>query len=128
MSDVAVQRRSGAKIMARLIVLLGSLAYVMVLAVANGALGFICAMGVTLMGAVGVAKALGESIALSYGAIIALAVGCGFMRGILRYIEQYFNHYIAFNLLAVLRDRILRPCVRCALRSSKQRKRVTSSP
>ena len=28
------------------------------------------------------------------------------MRGILRYIEQYFNHYIAFNLLAVLRDRI----------------------
>lgn len=106
MSDVAVQRRSGAKIMARLIVLLGSLAYVMVLAVANGALGFICAMGVTLMGAVGVAKALGESIALSYGAIIALAVGCGFMRGILRYIEQYFNHYIAFNLLAVLRDRI----------------------
>ena len=106
MSDVAVQRRSGAKIMARLIVLLGSLAYVMVLAVANGALGFICAMGVTLMGAVGVAKALGESIALSYGAIIALAVGCGFMRGILRYIEQYFNHYIAFNLLAVLCDRI----------------------
>ena len=106
MSDVAVQRRSGARIMARLIVLLGSLAYVMVLAVANGALGFICAMGVTLMGAVGVAKALGESIALSYGAIIALAVGCGFMRGILRYIEQYFNHYIAFNLLAVLRDRI----------------------
>lgn len=106
MSDVAVQRRSGAKIMARLIVLLGSLAYVMVLAVANSALGFICAMGVTLMGAVGVAKALGESIALSYGAIIALAVGCGFMRGILRYIEQYFNHYIAFNLLAVLRDRI----------------------
>lgn len=106
MSDVAVQRRSGAKIMARLIVLLGSLAYVMVLAVANGALGFICAMGVTLMGAVGVAKALGESIALSYGTIIVLAVVCGFMRGLLRYIEQYFNHYIAFNLLAVLRDRI----------------------
>lgn len=112
MSDVAVQRRSGARIMARLIVLLGSLAYVMVLAVANGALGFICAMGVTLMGAVGVAKALGESIALSYGAIIALAVGCGFMRGILRYIEQYFNHYIAFNLLAVLRD-----CIFATLRT-----------
>ena len=112
MSDVAVQRRSGARIMARLIVLLGSLAYVMVLAVANGALGFICAMGVTLMGAVGVTKALGESIALSYGAIIALAVGCGFMRGILRYIEQYFNHYIAFNLLAVLRD-----CIFATLRT-----------
>ena len=60
MSDVAVQRRSGARIMARLIVLLGSLAYVMVLAVANGALGFICAMGVTLMGRCRCGEGLGR--------------------------------------------------------------------
>ena len=99
-------RRSGAVIMANLILLLGSLAYIMVLAVINGSLGFLCAMGVTLFGAVGVAKALGESIALSYGAIIAFAVGCGVLRGILRFFEQYSNHYIAFRLLAVLRDKI----------------------
>ena len=99
-------RRSGAVIMANLILLLGSLAYIMVLAVINGSLGFLCAMGVTLFGAVGVAKALGESITLSYGAIIAFAVGCGVLRGILRFFEQYSNHYIAFRLLAVLRDKI----------------------
>ena len=99
-------RRSGAKIMASLILLLGSLAYIMVLAVINGSVGFICAMGVTLMGAVGVAKALGETIALSYGMIIGLAIGCGVLRGLLRYLEQYSNHYIAFRLLAVLRDKI----------------------
>lgn len=99
-------RRSGAKIMASLIVLLGSLAYIMVIAVINGCLGFVSAMGVTVFGAVGVAKALGESIALSYGAIIGLAVGCGVVRGILRAFEQYGNHYIAFKLLAVLRDKI----------------------
>ena len=99
-------RRSGAVIMANLILLLGSLAYIMVLAVINGSLGFLCAMGVTLFGAVGVAKALGESIALSYTAIIAFAVGCGVLRGILRFFEQYSNHYIAFRLLAVLRDKI----------------------
>lgn len=99
-------RRSGAVIMANLILLLGSLAYIMVLAVINGSIGFLCAMGVTLCGAVGVAKALGESIALSYGAIIALAIGCGVLRGILRFFEQYSNHYIAFRLLAVLRDKI----------------------
>ena len=99
-------RRSGAVIMANLLLLLGSLAYIMVLAVINGSLGFLCAMGVTLFGAVGVAKALGESIALSYGAIIAFAVGCGVLRGILRFFEQYSNHYIAFRLLAVLRDKI----------------------
>ena len=99
-------RRSGAKIMANLILLLGSLAYIMILAVLNGSVGFICAMGVTLFGAIGVAKALGETIALSYGLIIGLCLGCGVLRGLLRYLEQYSNHYIAFRLLAVLRDKI----------------------
>ena len=99
-------RRSGVKIMASLILLLGSLAYVMILAVINGSVGFICAMGVTLFGAIGVAKALGEAIALSYGLIILLAICCGVLRGLLRYLEQYSNHYIAFRLLAVLRDKI----------------------
>ncbi len=99
-------RRSGAVIMANLILLLGSLAYIMVLAVINGSLGFICAMGVTLFGAIGIAKAIGEAITLSYGLIIGLAIGCGVLRGLLRYFEQYSNHYIAFRLLAVLRDKI----------------------
>ena len=99
-------RRSGARIMASLVMLLGSLAYIMVLAVINGSLGFFCAMGVTLFGAVGVAKVMGEAVALSYGWIIALAIGCGVLRGLLRYLEQYGNHYIAFRLLAVLRSRI----------------------
>lgn len=99
-------RRSGAKIMASLICLLGSLAYIMILAVINGSAGFICAMGVTVFGAVGIAKALGETIAMSYSAIITFAVGCGVLRGMLRYLEQYSNHYIAFRLLAVLRDKI----------------------
>lgn len=99
-------RRSGAKIMASLIALLGSLSYIMVLAVINGSVGFVCAMGVTVFGAVGVAKALGETIALSYGWIIGLTIGCGVLRGLLRYFEQYSNHYIAFRLLAVLRDKI----------------------
>ena len=98
--------RSGARIMASLVMLLGSLAYIMVLAVINGSLGFFCAMGVTLFGAVGVAKVMGEAVALSYGWIIALAIGCGVLRGLLRYLEQYGNHYIAFRLLAVLRSRI----------------------
>ena len=105
-------RRSGAKIMASLILLLGSLAYIMVLAVINGSIGFICAMGVTVWGSVGVAKALFDAglsayaVSLSYGWIIGLTVGCGILRGLLRYFEQYSNHFIAFKLLAVLRDKI----------------------
>ena len=97
---------SGGKIMASLILLLGSLAYVMAFAVINGSLGFVCSMGVTVLGAAGVAKALGEQIALSYGWIAGLAIGLGVLRGALRFVEQYCNHYIAFRLLAVLRDKI----------------------
>lgn len=99
-------RRSGVKIAAGLAALLGSLSFVMIAAVVNGALGFFAAMGVTVFASLGVAKALGETVALSYGVIAAAAVACGVLRGVLRYFEQYGNHYIAFKLLAVLRDRI----------------------
>ena len=101
-------RMSGAKVMATLIVLLGSLSLIMLLAVINGSLGFIAAMSVTVFGSVAVAKALGETIALSWGWIIDLTIGCGLLRGILKYFEQYSNHYIAFKLLAVLRDKIFK--------------------
>lgn len=99
-------RRSGAAIMSRLIVLLGSLAYAMLFAVINGSLGFISAMSVTALGALGIAKALGAGIAMSYGWIIGLTVALGVTRGILRFFEQYLNHFIAFKLLAVLRNKI----------------------
>ncbi len=106
MSKKEKLRRSGANIMASLIILLGSLSYIMILAIVNGSAGFICAMGVTVMGAVGIAKYLGETIALSYEMIALLAIGFGVLRGFLRYLEQYSNHYIAFRLLAVLRDKV----------------------
>ena len=70
-----LSRRSGVQIAAELMKLLGGrLSAVMLLAVLNGSLGFLCAMSVPFFGAVGIAKALGESIPLSYGAI---AGGCG---------------------------------------------------
>lgn len=100
------KRRSGLKIMSSLIVMLGSLSYIMLLAVFNGTLGFICAMGVTVFASLGVAKYLGEAISLSYSWIIGLTILSGLLRGGLRYIEQYSNHFIAFKLLAKLRDKI----------------------
>ncbi len=106
MTDNKKIRRSGFEIMANLILLLGSLTGIMVLAVINGSIGFISAMGVTLSGAVAVAKAIGENIPVSYTRLMFIAVGCGLVRGLLRFFEQYSNHYIAFRLLAVLRDKI----------------------
>lgn len=99
-------RRSAIKIMSSLIVLLGSLAYIMLLAVINGSIGYLCSMGVTTFGAVGIAKVIDDSVPLSFTLIICLTIGCGILRGLLRYIEQYSNHFIAFKLLATLRDKI----------------------
>lgn len=103
------KRRNGFTIMAKLIVLVGSLAYIMLLAVVNGLLGYLAALGTTLFGAMGVATLLKEPILygkVSVWLFVGLAVGSGVLRGILRYFEQYSNHNIAFKLLALLRDKI----------------------
>lgn len=126
MREKQTLRQSGGKIMAQFILLLGSLSYIILLAVLNGSAGFLCAMGVPLMGAVGIAKAFGENIPLSYGWIAVLAIGCGVLRGLLRYLEQYSNHYIAFRLLAVLRDKIFPLCGYFVLQSWRVNKRVRS--
>lgn len=99
-----MERRSGAAIIARLLALVGSLAYVIFLAVLNGSLGHTIGTFIPLLGAVAVAKACGASVALPYGVLFALIIGFGLLRGLLRYFEQYSNHYIAFRLLAKIRD------------------------
>ena len=103
------KRRNGFTIMAKLIVLVGSLAYIMLLAVVNGLLGYLAALGTTLFGAMGVAQIINSSTfgsQVSVWLFVGLAVGSGVLRGILRYFEQYSNHNIAFKLLALLRDKI----------------------
>ena len=101
-------RRNGIVIMFRLFGLIGNLSLFMVLAILNGLLGNLMAFAVPTLGALAVVKALGEDIILSYGAIIAILVSCGVLRGILRYLEQYSNHFIAFKILAILRDRVFK--------------------
>ncbi len=80
-NNLSMSRRSGIKIMASLILLLDSLVYIMILAIINGSAGFVCAMGVMVFGAVACAKAVGETIAMSYGVIVCLAIFCGVLRG-----------------------------------------------
>ncbi|MFI3325857.1 MAG: ABC transporter ATP-binding protein [Clostridia bacterium] len=99
-------RRSGLEIMAKLFLLVGKLIPVLVLAVIGGSLGFLCAISITVLGAVGIAKLLGFFTAISFNTIFILIISFGILRGVLRYFEQYSNHYIAFKLLATLRDKI----------------------
>lgn len=105
-------RQSGIKISFSLLTLLGSFAYFMVFAAINGTLGALLASGVTISGVGAISKYLYESlnigapINIPYYVFIIICLICGLFRGVLRYIEQYSNHYIAFKLLAILRDKL----------------------
>ena len=99
-------KRSGFNIMARLIGLVKPLALYMLLAIIMGLIGHLCASFITVFGAVAVTKALGFDIALSFGAITACLIVFAIVRGLLRYAEQSCNHFIAFKLLALIRDKV----------------------
>ncbi len=99
-------RRNGFKIMANLFALVGSFMYVLVLAVFNGSLGFLFAMSLTILGTVALAQLLGAFTGISLTLILSLIIVFGVMVGVLKCIEQYSNHYIAFKLLAILRDKV----------------------
>ncbi len=77
----------------------------LVLAVALGSIGMLTAAFVPAFGAFGLMAALGHNaLGLGFvGACVACAV-CGIARGPLHYGEQLCNHYIAFRLLAHIRD------------------------
>ncbi|MDR2671641.1 MAG: ABC transporter ATP-binding protein, partial [Oscillospiraceae bacterium] len=88
------------KIMRRLLRLVGPLTGHMLLAVALGALGHACVILIPVLGGYALLRAAAPAGLLA--ALLILAAG----RGVCRYGEQLLNHYIAFKLLAVLRDRV----------------------
>lgn len=129
-------RRSGCAVMMRLVGLVRPLAGFMVLAIAMGLVGHLCATALTVLGAYGVLSVLDAGAAgsaagagvndaaatvaapgfaaLPLAAIAGAMVACALVRGILRYGEQACNHFIAFKLLALIRDRVFRALRRLA--------------
>ena len=95
--------RSNLSCMARLITLVGPLTGVMLLAIALGVLGFIAATLIPVLGGVGILSVLNHQDTLPL--IFLVAALCALLRGVFRYGEQTCNHYIAFKLLAILRQK-----------------------
>ena len=104
-------RRAGAhpshlSVMAGLVGLVKPLVGWMILAVVLGVLGFGAAIFLTVFGMVAITDAAGFPGPLGFtGALVAVGI-CGVVRGPLRYGEQMCNHYLAFKLLALVRDRV----------------------
>ena len=70
---------------------------IMLLAIILGVLGHLTATFITVFIILAFCKVISFSLA------VKLIILCAFSRGILRYIEQACNHYIAFKVLAHIR-------------------------
>lgn len=92
--------------MASLVGLVKPLTGYMSLAVLLGLLGHLCATAITVLDGFVVLYTLGMEQRLSLLTLFLLIGLCTLLRGMLRYGEQTCNHFIAFKLLALLRDRI----------------------
>lgn len=102
----APRRRSNFSIMARLVGLTRPLLPVMALAIVLGVFGFLAAIFLTVFAAYGLLNAAGSWGVVPLGVACALVVVCGVVRGPLRYGEQLCNHYLAFKILALVRDKV----------------------
>lgn len=99
-------KRSNLNIMTRLVGLVKPLTGYMLIAVVMGVLGNLRATFITVFGAYGLLNVIGYNVSLSLKTIFICLVFFALIRGFLRYAEQSCNHFIAFKLLALIRDKI----------------------
>ena len=99
-------KRSGLNVMARLIGLVKPMLGFMLLAIVMGLLGNLCATFITVFGGCAILNVLHPEWSMSLGWVFAAVLLFALVRGFLRYAEQSCNHFIAFKLLALIRDKV----------------------
>lgn len=100
-------RRSGIEIMTKLITLIDPLKAIILITISMGILGFLVAIFITVLGAVGISVIIDRAfLPIDLNLTIYLLISFAIARGILRYLEQYSGHFIAFKILALLRDKV----------------------
>ena len=93
-------------IVLKLIKLIKNLIPQMIMAILMGVAGFLCATFITVLGGYAILNIMNFDFALSIETLFLLMAIFAVLRGILRYGEQTFNHYIAFKILANIRDKV----------------------
>ncbi|TYA22737.1 thiol reductant ABC exporter subunit CydC [Aggregatibacter actinomycetemcomitans] len=99
-------RKNGFVVMWQLMKLVTPLAHIMSFTIIMGTLGFLSAIFIMVLGAMGLAELLNFHVHLNLSQILTALIVLAVARGILRYLEQMSGHYIAFKLLALLRDKV----------------------
>ncbi|OOF79219.1 thiol reductant ABC exporter subunit CydC [Rodentibacter caecimuris] len=99
-------RKNGFLVMWQLLRLVKPLAHIMLFTITMGTIGFLSAIFIMVLGAMGLVHLLGFNGHLNLTQILTALITLAVARGILRYLEQMSGHYIAFKLLALLRDKV----------------------
>ena len=99
-------RKNGFVVMGHLLKLVTPLAHIMAFTITMGTLGFLAAIFIMVLGAMGLVNLLNFDTHLSFSGILIALIVLAVARGALRYLEQMSGHYIAFKLLALLRDKV----------------------
>ena len=113
------KRRSAIQIMGSLIGLVKPLLHIMLAAIILGTLGYLCAIFLTILagqvivhglltGAAGMIVPVDNMwlVFTPVKTILTVMIVIAVLRGILHYVEQYCNHFIAFKLLAIIRHKV----------------------
>ena len=113
------KRRSAIRIMGSLIGLVKPLLHIMLVAIILGTLGYLCAIFLTILAGQVIVHGLLTGIAgmivsvdnmwlvfTPVKTIITVMIVIAVLRGILHYVEQYCNHFIAFKLLSIIRHKV----------------------
>ena len=124
-AGTARKRRSAIAIMGSLIGLVKPLLHIMLAAILLGTVGYLCAIFLTILAGQVILHGLAGNVAgagisgipevamkstwlagTSVKGILAVMILIAVLRGILHYVEQYCNHFIAFKLLAIIRHKV----------------------
>ena len=96
-----MQKRSNLKVVISLIALVKSMLLIMLGAIILGVIGYLAAIFLTVIAGEIMIKVIKHE---TFTSLLYLLIACGILRGFLRYGEQWCNHFIAFKLLAMIRD------------------------
>lgn len=103
-----MKREGKIYILFRMMSLVAPLAAHMIFAICMGTLGFLAAQFIPVLGGYAVLYGLGISIPVPITVILVSLPFFAVLRGVFRFLEQHTNHYIAFSLLAHIRDLIFK--------------------
>lgn len=99
-------KRNGFQVMSKLVGLVKPLTGYMILAILMGLVGHLSATFITVFGGFAIMEVFTPTAKSGLTILFVVVLIFAVARGFLRYAEQACNHFIAFKLLALIRDKV----------------------